>query len=852
MKPQLSIFLIIILISSSFTTVLAQQPPTVNIPPTNAYAHIKTSNSTANSTYFDDTTKFNSGAGMKITSGTKGNIYFSSTVSNGTTIHPITCSLNYQIHQVNSSGYFFCALNNNTGSGSTLDTIVNVTPAMAYFFQKNTTNTNFAFRGINITGSECSISNSSTLVSLYCKTWQNNTGTNLGTHGSGVFDSMLGSALQFLKLVSQYGISISTNSTNVILNLAIKVNNQTCTGGTHFLQTFDNVTGNLICGTVSGFLTQAITSINGDTTAAQLITAGRAITVTDTGATHKITNTGVAQLTATSPLTVNQTTGSVNVSCPTCSTGTLTGSGKSPFLTYWNSTTSINQTKNLQWDSTNKVLKPDVDYGSNLGDNTTRFNHVNARNVTASNSAYQNSSRLIDTITATSPLTVTKSGGIEYLKCPTCSTTTGTIVGSYNDGVNPGSFGVLDKSANSRIVGKNMSALRNVNIYSTATDLTVSANNTAYARNIFSNSGTSGGSGAGFFLNNTNTTMINLKTLVSTTPTFTKIQTNNTNVNLNSSVPASNVVDIWDSTIGDYTTPSSSANSTEKRSSINDCSAGGTTLGTGTVFTSSKLTGLLPGQTYYSEGIDVNTAANNIRLKVYQDDGASGAPSTLLAQTGSTAVSATGWMDIALTSSFNVPASGNVWLAVETDGASFSTCFQTVGSGVAKKVAHTYGTGPSPFGTAVASTIGVYMRIGYPSLLAIDGSTSTPWVSQSEVNPWIYVDTGSAQILSGAAIYWNSTSTATQILIQTSTDHVTWNTKRTVNTNLLTNGAWNFIRWNLDTSTERYVRFYGNDGSAKTLYIWELKVLIPSATVLEMRHGHEPISISDGTLPLSQ
>src|SRR5207249_3018915 len=155
---------------------------------------------------------------------------------------------------------------------------------------------------------------------------------------------------------------------------------------------------------------------------------------------------------------------------------------------------------------------------------------------------------------------------------------------------------------------------------------------------------------------------------------------------------------------------------------------------------------------------------------------------------------------------FLVPASGNVWLALETDGTSLSTCYTSVASGTSKTVAHTYGTGPSPFGTIVSGTIAPYMGIDFPALLAVDGSTTTGWKSNSQTNPWIYVDTGSAQILSGVAFYYDGVnSTSTQILIQTSTDASSWNTKRIVNTNLLTNNAWNYIRWDLDTSTERYV-----------------------------------------------
>ena len=55
-------------------------------------------------------------------------------------------------------------------------------------------------------------------ITITTKTYQNNTGSNLGTSGTGVYSSMSGSVLQFLKMISaNSNCSFSSNTTNVIL-----------------------------------------------------------------------------------------------------------------------------------------------------------------------------------------------------------------------------------------------------------------------------------------------------------------------------------------------------------------------------------------------------------------------------------------------------------------------------------------------------------------------------------------------------------------------------------------------------------------------------------------------------------
>ena len=107
----------------------------------------------------------------------------------------------------------------------------------------------------------------------------------------------------------------------------------------------------------------------------------------------------------------------------------------------------------------------------------------------------------------------------------------------------------------------------------------------------------------------------------------------------------------------------------------------------------------------------------------------------------------------------------------------------------------------------------------------IDNNTATKWTSNSESNPFIYVDMGSASNLCAAAFYFDSTlTTNTEILIQSSVDASTWTTKRTITKSNLTNGAYNFYRFNI-AGGARYIRFYGNSAGSTVLSMWEIKIL---------------------------
>lgn len=143
---------------------------------------------------------------------------------------------------------------------------------------------------------------------------------------------------------------------------------------------------------------------------------------------------------------------------------------------------------------------------------------------------------------------------------------------------------------------------------------------------------------------------------------------------------------------------------------------------------------------------------------------------------------------------------------------------------------------------------------GSPPQNVIDDDVTSYWESTSETNPNIYVDcTGASSdtSLTQLAYYANSNTTETEIKIQYATNAggvSSWNDLRTITVSDLTNGQYNYIRFN--NATGRYVRVYGNSGLAKVLAINELKVQEPSDSLVGNTHGHLGISNSDTSLNL--
>jgi len=129
-----------------------------------------------------------------------------------------------------------------------------------------------------------------------------------------------------------------------------------------------------------------------------------------------------------------------------------------------------------------------------------------------------------------------------------------------------------------------------------------------------------------------------------------------------------------------------------------------------------KFTGLPVGNTITGLSLDITGGVcPSERVKIYQDDGAGGDPSTLLGESGPYTSAGTGINNINVTAT--IPTSGNVWAGFETTGASCAFEYLAVApSGSTKSVAHAYGAGPSPFGAVTNHSYGIWMVLNYQSV----------------------------------------------------------------------------------------------------------------------------------------
>lgn len=182
MKNQVKILSIVFVLILGFSIIPIQYIDAVKIPPTPAFSNATTSNDTIQAKNYKTQLNFIGIGPIKITgSDNSKTVYFNATLSNGTTITPITCTSNYAFTKVTSSGIFTCSpINSSSTSSGNIGTI---------------------------TGA-----------------------SNLGTSGTAVFSGISGSLLQFFKLISgNSNCVITVNSTNVIFtcNSITSINSQT-------------------------------------------------------------------------------------------------------------------------------------------------------------------------------------------------------------------------------------------------------------------------------------------------------------------------------------------------------------------------------------------------------------------------------------------------------------------------------------------------------------------------------------------------------------------------------------------------------------------------------------------------
>jgi len=112
---------------------------------------------------------------------------------------------------------------------------------------------------------------------------------------------------------------------------------------------------------------------------------------------------------------------------------------------------------------------------------------------------------------------------------------------------------------------------------------------------------------------------------------------------------------------------------------------------------------LQPGDFIDSFNLEVNVASGNVRIKIYDD--LSGTPGALLGESAVIPISKIGSVNIRLDKQVEVPIDGIVWVAFENDNALLDIDISTgQSSGSIYTVAHTFGSGPDPFGVGSAGT----------------------------------------------------------------------------------------------------------------------------------------------------
>jgi hypothetical protein len=132
--------------------------------------------------------------------------------------------------------------------------------------------------------------------------------------------------------------------------------------------------------------------------------------------------------------------------------------------------------------------------------------------------------------------------------------------------------------------------------------------------------------------------------------------------------------------------------------------------------------------------IGVNVASGgtgHIRVAIYNDN--SNTPNNLLCESGSTALSGTGWIDVDVSScSLSITTSTNYWLALQSD--TVSDRFY-ISAESAYQTAQSYGAFPNPFGgTTAGSRPNMRMTYEIPTTTT---TTSTPTTTTTPAVPTV-------------------------------------------------------------------------------------------------------------------
>jgi len=137
----------------------------------------------------------------------------------------------------------------------------------------------------------------------------------------------------------------------------------------------------------------------------------------------------------------------------------------------------------------------------------------------------------------------------------------------------------------------------------------------------------------------------------------------------------------------------------------------------------------------------------------------------------------------------------------------------------------------------------------YAAAKAVDGNLSTAWRSNSEANPWIYVDLGTACAVTRVTLNW-STNYGKAYAVQTSADAVGWTTARSLSAQ---NGATDDITGL--TATGRYLRIFVTQRSSTRNGVWLSELAVygtpPDATPPSAPGGLAASSVTQTSFTLS-
>ena len=154
--------------------------------------------------------------------------------------------------------------------------------------------------------------------------------------------------------------------------------------------------------------------------------------------------------------------------------------------------------------------------------------------------------------------------------------------------------------------------------------------------------------------------------------------------------------------------------------------------------------------TISSIGVNIQATGSgspHIRVGVYN---VSTNPTTLIAQSASTSITATGWLDVALTSSAYLLGGGSYALGTETDTASTNLCYlNQVAPLIGWYETYTYGSFPSTYSSTGGSQYLVYFRVTYTQIEGYTKGTRVQYTGATTGNGAVssfsfYTHTGAA------------------------------------------------------------------------------------------------------------